>query len=799
MHNDSSAALRIFNQTIFSLSNLDGVKHDPSGLAYKRLKAYEGESLNNLQKADRESFVSDFCQVFGVDKAELLSFPMSPSTAISRISRLRAGQPDHELFFSLAPMSEKLTQHLTHEISARNGSVKFIIGDRGMGKTTLAQLIENKVSCCNQPIAHFTSGLSNTLSANSLFHSMFMTPITIQYVIQAIRALSSEERLSVQAVFERSEYFPVFKSIIFYAVEAKDEAIPDLAAEFSLVTSLWMVAKPSKRLAIKNFLKPVLGQNPPPVAPDNLSLPTFAKAWLAFIHAANVYPITIVDEFEAYLGLFPQQRLKLLDYLRMIADLLWTPDSAGLCLFLTTRDGFNIIRNDPALYSRFGSNSNSMLSGQWRMERLNEWDTDHAKRLFNQLYQCAAQSEDAIYKDALKISQELDGFELVIDHILENKQSPRSKIRDIIEAYDSCADDVEFIESKIKKLKSLNNKLEQASNTENSSIHIDHPIHSTLFNETQNQYAPSNPRRYPEKMEKEEIDNIQYTLEQLLKSMKKHDLSSDVHDDNWTNLLPSSTEDMDDVFSDFSDSEKAINKVEDKEDLLKRIKAISTEQNDGMIARLVPIFFKKDRNESATWPKELLIDEKPLLMLTTKYNSITEHNLNELIYPETSYSKIAALYSSYRDSGGVDYFFAQKPYANLVTMPYCTPESALFSNLNNLLLCAYELKGLPVGMSREMKKDGLMLNENPDHDDAKHDKEKNSLKRVNVDIMSSLSMMRRFAYTYVIGNGHFIEDRLIDEMILNVTKILIDDIYPSRQGVFFYLDGKLESISTYIE
>ncbi len=825
MHDSIALARSIISSTKFSIDDLASVEHDYSGMPFKRLNAYVGESFEELSESDQEAFLNDLSTVLSIDKKDILSSQFSPEEAIRRITRLRAGQPEPDFFIQLSPQAEKFTNHIFNEVRIKNGSVKFIIGDRGMGKTTLAQMIEKKIEHLGQPVVNLVASMADRISSPALFHSMFMGNSVFNSVLEAaIKLEQSGIPDSIRKKIATFSYFPIFNAIMLYAKKTDGKKVDEFSSDFSTVTGLWLCSKPSRRMLIGNLLKNIDPCLKAPIAPDEANLASFAAQWLKFLNLLDVYPIVIIDEFEAYVGLHYKQRQKLLDFIRLTSDILWSSEGPGMCLFLTTRDGFGLIKSDPALHSRFNTKGSSVMSGLWQMESLNKWDTEKAITLFRELFLQASKSGDVFYKQARENYTSIEGFEKLLRLMLDSNRSPREKIREIIDTHDECVENHLLI---LSRCEAISKETLPKDIAENESIEIyanDAKFKSiapsvqlknlmlSLADEGCFDEAP---------VKNNEPTSIEYRLNLLIDSVREKNLSRELSA-SWPqpsiserlstmreeasaacDLMNELKEIDENEFSFNDDSEDDYLKNDSTQILSAELfpnhhpevsqtideieKSNTVEADKSFINKFISKMKGDALKKETPWPSLLSFEKKPLLVLKSKAMTSLQKVTSELMEKSSSYSKKASNYASYRDMGASDddYFFTEAyDFSENIPLP---PSGDFIHSLNVMLSVAHWLGHLPVGQIKSKKQA-----------DSKVQSEEDATKsvlRAPINVLESLSMTRRFAYTYALASGLWIEDNSIDTYVIQWHRdILKKELYPSRQGVFFFLDGKLESI-----
>lgn len=768
-------AKKIVDNGEFSLSFLSSENIDTSSLQYKLICAYDGVPYSSLAQKEKDVFIKYLAMVMSAEENVLHEYLSSARSAASTLHRLRAGQPDSEIFKALSPQYEYMLSHIKSLVDDRKGAVKFLLGDRGTGKTTLAQIIAEENAGERIAVSVYVASMASTAPMRTLFHSTFMTKPIVLAVTNSLRAKTQDERDRILAHFITADYYTLLKCIIYQVNNHKTETDQDFASDY--VDALGSLLDSGKRTPINLLYKAQGIETRPPDKPHDSNIESLVSDWLRFLGSTDVYPIVILDEFEAYVRLWSGYSERLLDFIRMITDNLYSNGKHGLLMILSTRDGFSIIKNDPALYSRFSSSSSSIMSGIWPMDKMSSWDKDQALGVFHNLYKVASETSDKFYTAVNENVSHIDGFDRLAGAIIESTLDPRLRIKEILDLFDGCADDPHSVSQQVKifidkDTGRIDNLIMDVSD--------EFPSVQSEINETKSQDLPVNTNQT-------ETSSPDYELDLFDDSdpfcQDESELVSDSLEKMFTQLSSLPDEEPEVTSAGLAALEPELICHEDE-----RLKAISSSIKKEMKSKSIQRLMSKINTSiggKSLWMDYLMMKDSPLLVNKSGAGGNLHHAVSRLKSKTKRYHTLAALYSSFRDHCGDDehpLLLSSDYFVNICHRR--EPNQEVIDKLNMLMSIALWEKGLPVQLRTrpEEKQDDAVSGETLQD-------------RVELDVFSGLSMTRRFVYTYLAAHGVMCSDIDVDRYVINWYEEAGISVMPSRMGSFFFRNGRLESLS----
>ncbi|WP_455233379.1 BREX system ATP-binding domain-containing protein [Geopseudomonas aromaticivorans] len=406
-----AAAEAVLAEPVFEIGRLDAYRPDgkiPAAWCY--LDNLVGVELETLPQHGREAVRRSVHEALGIPFAEpvtdepkqLMDIQIeSPEQASRVLDAIRLGQPTPMMMRYLSPRAIKACDHLQSRFSRKMPTVKLVLGEMGMGKTTLARLIQEAALRGGAVPVHYCMPHVTHSRPAVLVEMMIARAELYQAAVERIAAMFAAGDVAAIEAVKRSTHGHRIQPALDFMIKGGEffgrsgkPVPPSLAGAVANAMSAWLLAgRPSM---LSDLLKSMGAQRVTLGKIDQSEVLELLRTHLTFFAACGVYPVWLVDEFESINGLQNGQLQTCLGYFRDVVDLLMSaPAVAGAMFLFSTGDGARAIRQYPALNDRLqGSERFTLSSPTWAMKAFGEWDVEQVIETLRRLYMGAAQAGD---------------------------------------------------------------------------------------------------------------------------------------------------------------------------------------------------------------------------------------------------------------------------------------------------------------------------------------------------------------------------------------------------------------------
>lgn len=456
--------------------------------ARKQVERLSGRDLASLSTADLE-LASESLQILlgreekvslgGLSASERRAKAEQAKESLARLDRLRLGQPDPEMMFSLSPRASEAVSFLEGHFRQRQPVVRLIAGDMGEGKTTLARSIQKAAVDQECIPLMFVMPRSRSLDTSAWLREMVLDETLLTHAIQQIAQTTLVMGSFHQVAFDRCFSVPPLSTLMHLVIElavihcehfSVTENAAELANDIQIALSPWLAGSGMSRITPgKEFIRDYQGGNPVFSGYFHKGdIPRVLADFLSFYREAGVYPIWLFDEFESIAGLNPDRKQEALGFFRSAVDLVSEVGNGALFIF-TTGDGLSSIRQYPALEDRLKAPGGwTLTSPSWSTRDLSTWEAKTVLVEFLRFYRDGATAFDPTSEAVVRHESmfvDLFGKEFMQDMVSDCHTVPRERLKAIVGLFDTALEGRDALEDVIASLEPPVDVEEDSSDT----------------------------------------------------------------------------------------------------------------------------------------------------------------------------------------------------------------------------------------------------------------------------------------------------------------------------------------------
>jgi hypothetical protein len=779
------AAKKSIASGIFNLSHLEDFRSEFDNLSWKKLTAFGGENMNALSSSDQVFIKDILAKALGIDIQDLTPDSLfSPHRSLQILQSIRVGQPVHELMWELSVEAKRYIDHLIHAHGEEKPVFKFLVGNPGSGKTTFRNLLQSKLDP-SSPIIHNTFGAQTTGNTIHLACAFLFDKVMIDSAAKKLKETKLRDARAygnIKKYAMSHNYYQVLSPLFGYAESDKDGSLAEFVNEYHNAVNCWIKKDTVGELkSLQRHYGEPCEVMPRPKESNSIN---FTAQIMSFYSKIGLYPVWLMDEFEAHESLYRAYRIKVLDYFRGFFDILSDPSSKGFCLIFSTEAGMHIIDSYPALSDRLSSGKYfSLTQAIWRLSALDKWNNEYAIKVIKELYHASAQIDDiseAVDRAISELGGELD---LVLNREF-NKEVARNRLTPTVTGLlDPLSEPDSTIKTDIKKIADKIKSIEAAATQVTRACY--EPEMENIKSPTSDQQHAGNLV-----LAKENYDPTAAVV--LMEYAAGKDRNRDPFEDDPfgdDQLVESSEDDDFDSFDGFELPNLYASDYRGEADFIEYL--ISFEHNITNItvdnlrpqqikeSSIFNFFARNKHKHSAKWPAQLQFNKKPL-EFSGELNSSDLKFIISDFEKSRSPSSLAKKYARFRDLGGR---YENLPLQIQTAIEDKLPEINKQFNFNlNLILSAVASDHLlPTVKITDLKR----IQSDGDNIISIQGQSVTQLVRWNV--FETLSLTRSLVYAYAFNSGYFPPDAEVDEYVLEWhEKLGMTKITPDRNGVFFY-------------
>lgn len=433
------------------------------------LARYADMPIEKIPDDERDLMESALQQVLGLSaQPSIAQFAKGSASAhregeaaLIAIDRLRAGQPDIDLYLATSPRAQEAVGYLADQFASRRPLGRLIVGEMGQGKSTLAEAVQAKAG----------AGHIVMLPHVVLRESRFSTPRTIvTLVLQRKLLLAAFQQIMATALINpesqviKQAYSAVtvppidglFRAIVNYLVKHPEMELLELLVD-DLIYALGAWLRPNGIITpVRDLLKEIGSSAGFSIRFSDVEPMDLMRSFIGFYAATRVYPVWLVDEFESYAQLNRGQGDMALGFYREFFDSLYAEHGTGALILMSTPDGQTMIRNYGGFDGRLmGSDTLTMSSTTWEIAEFSAWEPDTLLNYLLGLYEAGAHVGDALCQrvaDMRPVFDELFASPQFRESLADTTALPRERIKAVTSLLDLAMDGEEAVRDNFGRL-----------------------------------------------------------------------------------------------------------------------------------------------------------------------------------------------------------------------------------------------------------------------------------------------------------------------------------------------------------
>lgn len=446
------------------------VEQSPRYAASKALmERYADIPIEKIPEDERELLEMAMQHAFGLSvQPSILPFAKGSAAAhkegeaaLKSIQRLRAGQPDTDLYLATSPKAHDAVSYLAEQFASRRPLGRLIVGEMGQGKSTLADAVQARAGAGHVVmLPHVVLRESRFSTYRTIVNLVLQRDLLVAAFRQiATTALVSPDSAMLEQASRAVTMPPIdklFQGSVTYLSENPETVSPEaLADDMLYVLGSWLRPNGNIREG-QRFLKSI-GNSPDfTIYFQNVEPMDVARAFIAFFAATRVYPVWLVDEFESYAQLKNNQRDMALGFYREMFDCLYAEHGTGALLLLATPDGQTIIRNYGGFDGRLmGAEDSTLSSTTWEVADFSAWEPDALLDYLFGLYEAGAEAGDDACQRVVEmrpVFDELFASTTFRESLTDTAALPRERIKAVLSLLDLAVDGEDAVRQSFGRL-----------------------------------------------------------------------------------------------------------------------------------------------------------------------------------------------------------------------------------------------------------------------------------------------------------------------------------------------------------
>ena len=401
---------------------------------------------------------------------------ITPEQAYRKLQAIRLGQPDTNLIRLNSPNYRKIEDYTRQQVQLQAGMIKLLYGPFGSGKSTLTQIVksiaeENRALCAIKTATHSARSPISQIHRWSFGNRDWLTRALNRIAethpgdhlndpdgepSHAYETLTPTLKDFVDTFGEAPPGETLTKIVQIAASQRSGSpVIGRIATEYMRALTTWIDSGRKSPLRELNERVTPRGERI-----RSLLIPEFDRhlcndlfrMHLTLYRTANLYPLWLLDEFEAYQSLREAAKNDVGDYLRDMVDLICEPtpvgdgeseSQAGGLVISTTENGLPLIQKYKALNDRLYNEPSKEFAASdptWHTadHQPDNWESELVSEyLIGLLGKSADVSDEALtsYKVLSRRIQNTDCLKVINTILNESGMEPRLRLRNLMLQY----------------------------------------------------------------------------------------------------------------------------------------------------------------------------------------------------------------------------------------------------------------------------------------------------------------------------------------------------------------------------